>query len=127
MKLNILLIDDDPDEFDIFSKALENLKYSFVFRYARDTEEALGVMADFVPDFIFSDYNMPKEDGLAFLRRLKRSNFSNIAFVLYSTTINKELQEKANSLGASYWLKKPNSLAELAEKLKNVFILFSKF
>jgi CheY-like chemotaxis protein len=120
MMTTILLIDDDPDEFEIFKKALEKLPSDFLCRYASDTEQALRMLADSVPDFIFSDYNMPKENGLALLSRIRQMNLSRVPFVLYSTSIDKELRERAYALGASYCLKKPVNLSLLSERLKQI-------
>ena len=68
----ILLIDDDADEHELFSAALETVCKGCTFLSARGADEALQVLDAIIPDFIFLDINMPAKDGFQCLSEIKR-------------------------------------------------------
>ncbi len=65
----ILLVDDDEDELDIFKEALKNVSIPFNCLYAQNTETAIQILSDVVPDYMFVDFNMPRINGLQFMAR----------------------------------------------------------
>jgi CheY-like chemotaxis protein len=60
----ILLIDDDPDELDIFSEALAEIEKSIVCIQARSARASMNLLKSLLPDYIFLDINMPEINGL---------------------------------------------------------------
>ncbi|MEO8712608.1 MAG: response regulator [Parafilimonas sp.] len=117
----ILLIDDDEDEHEIFLSALKHTESSFNFISADSCEEALGILKNIDPDFIFIDVNMPRINGITCLEEIKKiSKISHIPVYMYSTGISARDGQKALKLGAVDYIIKPNSIAALCTILKKV-------
>jgi CheY-like chemotaxis protein len=123
MKRNILLIDDDADELGIFLDALDQLPdKSFICFYARDARQAMDMVHQFVPGFIFLDFNIPRINGLELLAELKRiPNLNNARIFLYSNHINDDVNRKAKTLGASGCIRKANTIETLVAELNTIF------
>jgi len=119
MQKNILLIDDDVDELKIFTDAVKEVPGNFNCVFVNDTEEALHMLLDFTPDYIFVDFNIPKLNGLDFLSSIKKTDkLKEIPVFLYSTSISNEMSKMAELLGAAGSIEKTFSIAMLASELK---------
>ena len=64
MTKEILLIDDDTDELEVFTEALRSVDKNILCSQAKDLNEALEFLNYSSPAYIFIDYNMPKANGL---------------------------------------------------------------
>lgn len=116
MVRNILLIDDDADELNIFIEALDAAGIHSRCTWAESTGHVLD--ASPLPDIIFLDLNMPIIDGFDCLKEIKANPaFTSIPVVLYSTGMNDELKEKGILMGAAACIAKAYSITELAETL----------
>lgn len=116
MVRNILLIDDDADELNIFVEALDAAGIRSRCTWAESALHVPEIKP--VPEIIFLDLNMPRVDGFDCLKEIKASPaFVSIPVVLYSTGMNDELKEKGMLMGASACIAKTYSIAELAETL----------
>ena len=121
MQKHILLIDDDGDELDILRNALERAGIKSVCAWVPDAEQAIQVLQDTIPDFIFLDLNMPKINGLTCLKEIRKmKRLINIPIILYSTSINEETRKKASETGASWCIQKKMTVTDLAEDLSNI-------
>jgi CheY-like chemotaxis protein len=123
----ILLIDDDPDEIDIFSEALAEIERSIVCIQARGASAAMNLLATLLPDYIFLDVNMPDINGLKCLEKIKKVRaLKDIPIILYSNFIDENIVTKALSIGASTCVKKPKKVKSLAEILDGIFSMSSE-
>ncbi|WP_428231914.1 response regulator [Flavobacterium sp.] len=70
---NILLIDDDIDDAELFLEVINSLKKEIVFSYATNPLKALAELkiSENLPDLLFLDINMPCLNGLDFLNELR--------------------------------------------------------
>ena len=117
----ILLIDDDPDELDIFSDALAEIKKSIVCIQARGASAAMNLLNTLSPDYIFLDINMPEINGLKCLEEIKKvTTLDNVPVILYSNFIDEATVTKALAIGASVCIKKPRKICKLAEILDDM-------
>src|SRR5215831_8044911 len=119
----ILLIDDDPDEIDIFSEALSDIDKPAVCIQVTTSNSAMKMLNDFLPDYIFIDMNMPGTDGLKCLEEVKKmKKLDNVPVYLYSTYISKETFDKAMQCGATGCIKKSETVDQLCKILREVFL-----
>ncbi|MFD1605313.1 response regulator [Flavobacterium artemisiae] len=120
--MKCFLIDDDQDDREIFSAALDAADPSCQCMTAESAESALRILdeeADYAPDFIFLDLNMPLMDGRACLAELrKRPKIDNITVIIYTTSSHSKDIEETRRLGASHYLVKPASFNGLVTFLK---------
>jgi len=123
-KSKILLIEDDKMLADMyitkFSK--EGLK---VIR-AEDGAKGLEIAKKEKPDMILLDIIMPKLDGFAVLRELKKDPGMGDTHILLLTNLGQsEDVDKGRELGADdYFIKANHTPAEIVEKVK--YLLTSK-
>ena len=101
MKTHVCLIDDDPDELDIFMDALNRMDMPCKCTSAESGEHALQMLGYLSPDFIFLDMNMPRMSGLECLVEIRKMHqFDKIPVILYSTGMNDITRARALALGA---------------------------
>jgi CheY-like chemotaxis protein len=124
-----LLIDDDTDDQEIFKMCLRKISGNINFKAVNDGIEAISVLsdADYTPDFIFLDVNMPKMNGIECLKMLKRmKRLRNTKMFMYSTTSEKKTVEESKREGAEDFIVKPPKTAQLKEKLAAIFRIVSE-
>lgn len=120
---NILLIDDDQDDHEIFSAALEKISANLTCNLRQDATEALEQLKNdlLTPDLIFLDLNMPVMNGQEFLNAVKKSEkLKGIPVIIFSTTSNRETIRLTKELGALDFITKPNKFDSLVMLLKSV-------
>jgi CheY-like chemotaxis protein len=95
----VLIVDDDPIVLEVTRERLSDAGYSVFVR-----EEALGTSqwtAEFHPDIILLDVNMPALTGIDLAQLLKkRAATKDVAIILYSSLEASELQGKLSATGA---------------------------
>ncbi len=86
--LDILLIDDDPADQKLITKALKSAQFVEEVYVAPTAEEALDFLAQHTErlDIILLDLNMPGMGGKAFLKKIKTSEKFKIIPVIILTT-----------------------------------------
>jgi len=113
---NILLIDDDPEEFDIFCGALATLDKSIDCIGATSCSDGFSKLeaSSGIPRYIFLDLNMPASHGKFCLQKLKKHPvYASIPVFIY-TTSNREIDKyEAKKFGAQMFFTKPASVSEL--------------
>jgi CheY-like chemotaxis protein len=119
-----LLVEDDNDDCELFTEAIEAVDASVRFYFASDGIEALDKLSDNAiqsPDIIFLDINMPQMNGWQFLNRLKEDKtLKDIPVIMYSTSSQMKDMKKASASGALCFLTKPNSFLHLKKMLEVV-------
>jgi CheY-like chemotaxis protein len=95
----VLIVDDDPIVLEVTRERLESAGYQVHTR-----EEALGTSqwtAEFQPDIVLLDVNMPALAGPELAQLLKKRRATkDIAIILYSSLESAELQSKLRTTGA---------------------------
>jgi CheY-like chemotaxis protein len=119
-----VMIDDDPDDHEIFKMALDDLDQSLKCLFFTDCESALahfstaGVMP---PGYVFIDINLPRMDGGECLQQLQKlSEFDSPCIVIYSTSIPMEWKPRLAQIGVDKFIEKTESLSSLVEKIQQL-------
>jgi len=115
-----LLVDDDPDDTDLFEEALKNIDGNIEFYSGQDCNGIISQLKDekIQPEIIFLDINMPDMNGWDCLAALKSDEkLRNIPVVMYSTSSVMLDGRKAITKGALGFLEKPPSFTELKDFL----------
>lgn len=124
MYKNILLIDDDPDDQEIFLSALANVPGSIQCTTLQSGLDALRDLESkkIQPECIFLDLNMPVMTGQKFLAEIKKNReLSSIPVVIFSTTSHLRTIEHTRELGAHDFITKPDKFDDLVRVLKKFF------
>ena len=121
-KKNILLIDDDDDELEIFTIALDELNIAYNCSRAKSAEQAVKMLLNAIPDFIFLDVNMPGKNGFQCLEQLRSMETVRIIpVIIYSTHMDEKAGKSFLSMGATACIKKPWKISSLTGTLKVIF------
>jgi PAS domain S-box-containing protein len=110
--LNILIIDDEPVDREIFKQYLDaDRPGAFAYADADTGREGLRRLRDFKADCILLDLNLPDLDGLKMIRLLHEGReMLPCAVVMLTGTGNEEIAVEAMKLGAmDYMVKGPAS------------------
>jgi CheY-like chemotaxis protein len=128
MKQNrpILLVEDDEVDRMLLQRALAALKITNRLDVANDGEEAIEFLRNCADDerpfIVFIDLNMPKMNGLEFLRVLKQDESLRMVPVVVLTT-SKEQKDIRESfmLGVTGYMAKPVDYLQFVEVIKTVY------
>ena len=118
------IADDDPDDQELFIKALKEINDQCFCITAFNGEEALDRLLDeknTPPDLIFLDLNMPRKNGKQCLKEIKLHKIiQDIPVIIYSTSAEKKGMEETIALGAVLFMQKPNRFIELRNALDQI-------
>ncbi len=121
-----VLIDDDVDDRDIFSIAIDELTEKIEFRSFEGGDIALRSLKETnarIPDLIFLDLNMPRMNGKECLALLKSDDKLKVCdVIIYSTSKSPEDKKMAQDLGAKDYIVKPGSITELVTIIESQLI-----
>ncbi len=115
-------MDDNVHMLDIVKAVLKGFGATHVFE-AKDAQDALVRLRQDAIDIVILDYVMGEEDGVAFLRRLRRDPASPAPFVpviMLTAHSEKNRVEAARDAGASEFCAKPVTAAEMLRKVAAV-------
>jgi two-component system chemotaxis response regulator CheY len=117
--MDVLIVDDSAAIRKILRRVLRQTGLHFVrIHEAGDGVEALQCLRFNKVQLILSDINMPNMDGLQLLSELKsNSEWKDVPIVMITTEGRREEVLKAVQLGASSYIRKPFTAAQIKEKL----------
>jgi len=118
-KTEVFLVEDNPADVLLIRVALAQVPSPPQLRVANDGEQALALLnsADFQPQLIILDLNMPRVDGQTVLQQYRRKN---IPIVIFSSTQNKAEVQRALSLGAREYVQKPLGFEPYANAVRGI-------
>ena len=95
------IVDDDADDLELFIQALLGIDKACHCITALNGREALHKIENemlLIPDFIFSDLNMPLMNGHEFLTEIKKNEqLRDVPIIIYSTSYQKnDIDNKEN-------------------------------
>jgi CheY-like chemotaxis protein len=120
-----MLIDDDPDDQDIFLSALREISLSVICHTATNGRNAMEKLAgrQIIPELIFLDLNMPVMNGQQFLQNIKNDeSLNNIPVIIFSTSSNPHTIEQTKKLGATDFITKPHHFGQLKDILQAIIL-----
>lgn len=118
--LNILFIDDDMIEVMKLKRTIMKLNLNHNITVANNGEEGLDILKlkDRLPDIILLDLNMPKMNGLEFLKIAKSDDrLKFIPVVILTTSNNQRDLLECFKLGIQGYMTKPVKYEEYVSKI----------
>lgn len=122
---NILLIDDDVEDQEMFLAAALEIADNVTCTAIGDTASALNKLRNKViePDIIFLDLNMPVMNGQQFLTEIKKDEtLKEIPVIIFTTSSHAPTKKITKDLGAQDFITKPNRYEELKKILEPFLI-----
>ncbi|WP_378186565.1 response regulator [Aquimarina sp. W85] len=120
MNLRVLLIEDDEIERMKLSRVIDKNNFEHKLIEAKNGEEALKILYDTtsLPNIIFLDLNMPKMNGLEFLKILKSDNrLKYLPVVILSTSNNHKDLKECYEVGIAGYITKPLKYEDYTAKI----------
>ncbi len=116
----ILTVDDSPSIRQMLAYVLASNGYKVI--EAEDAEQGLAFAKAHLADLVLTDQNMPKMDGIAFIKALRGlPNYKKVPIMMLTTESSQELKQQGREAGATGWMVKPFDPEKLLEMLKRVF------
>ena len=116
----ILIVDDSNMLRDMLKHTLNGGGYSDITE-AKDGEDGLKKANMKKFDLIITDINMPKINGLEFIKKLRLDNtYSKIPILILTTERGDNIKQDAKNVGATGWIDKPFLPDQLLEAVRLV-------
>lgn len=116
--ISVLIIEDDEVAAEILQKFVEFKDPNARIEWCWNGYEALVRVQEFNPDLIFLDYMMPKIDGLAFLRDLRKLSLERPCQVaVVSAFVDEQKTKEFYETGADFVVAKPVNVNEIHDIL----------
>lgn len=119
-----LLIDDDLDDHEIFTMALEDLPLPVKLISEFNPVSALLRLSrkEEAPDIIFLDLNMPRMNGKQCLEEIRKvPHLRDVPVIIYSTSSEIRDLIDTRELGATAYVVKSSRIADLTSVLNDFF------
>jgi CheY-like chemotaxis protein len=121
---SILLVEDDVVDVMSVRRALRELNSNHILNVAGNGEEALvylGNQANSVPGIILLDLNMPRMNGIDFLKILKNDErLRRIPVVVLTTSKEEKDRMESFNLSAAGYMIKPVDYAGFVEVVRTI-------
>ncbi|SFI51319.1 response regulator [Olleya namhaensis] len=127
-KLKILLIEDDMIEVMKLNRTISTLKLDHTIIEANNGEDALQLLEqkDNLPDIILLDLNMPKINGIEFLKILKKDDVLRyIPTIILTTSNNQKDLLECYKTGVAGYVIKPLKYEDYVSKIERVLAYWS--
>lgn len=119
MGINVLYIEDNPDNMMLVKRVLETAGHN-LFQAATGID-GLAIAEKEAVDLILLDINLPDVDGYEIARRLRRSAKPDLAYIpIIAITANalKGDAENALAAGCDVYMSKPINIHELRARVE---------
>jgi len=133
-KPSILVVDDEPDNFDVIETLLsasediaqENQDYDL--HYAANGKDAIASLEIFQPDLILLDVMMPEMDGIEVCRRIKAMpQWSAVPIIVVTALTAKKDLAKCLFAGADDFISKPVNRLELTARVRSMIRIHQQY
>ncbi len=117
LKLNVFIVDDEPDACELLTHLLSSHECINRIEYSLTTEDAISRIISFNPDVVFLDVEMPGSNGISLAHEIRKLNLD--IPVIFCTGYEK-YAIPALRLAASDYLLKPIDSKELNQAINKV-------
>ncbi|AFY92159.1 response regulator [Chamaesiphon minutus] len=116
---SILIVDDEPDNFDVIQSLLPGENYRL--HYAISGEHAIASLDKFDPDVILLDVMMPGLNGIEVCKQIKAmSKWQSVPIVMVTALSGKEDLARCLTAGADDFVNKPVNGIELRARVSSM-------
>ncbi len=116
---SILVIDDEPDNFDVIEALLPSDTYQL--HYANCGKDAIASLDKFNPDLILLDVMMPDLDGIEVCKQIKlMSKWHAVPIIMVTALAGKEDLAQCLAAGADDFINKPIHGLELLARVNSM-------
>jgi two-component system response regulator len=121
--VNILLIEDDSDDVELFTDALNRNQQPHSIQLLQDGMSAVSWFSETeeCPDIVVMDMNLPRLHGRDVIRHIRsKPSFDKVPVVVLTTSSASDDRNYVLSQGATAFIVKPSTLDGLLEMARQV-------
>lgn len=120
--LNILIIDDNPDDLEFYSDLLARCQKEYRVTTAETAADGLELIKQQTYDCTFIDFNIPDMDGVEILKNMRQYSASVPATIMWTGEPHQKIQAEAAREGALNYIVKDAYMSpeELEEAVTQV-------
>jgi two-component system chemotaxis response regulator CheY len=119
VKKTILTVDDAATMRKVIALALAGAGHDVI--EAEDGVAALNLIQSRQVDLVITDVNMPRMDGIEFIRQARLiPRFQKIPMLLLTTESDPEIKSRGRAAGATGWIVKPFKQEQLLAMVAKV-------
>lgn len=121
--LNILFVDDDEDDRQLFYEAVKYVSPEINLTLVTGGDELINLLDTLTvtPDLIFLDLNMPGLSGIRCLEMIKSDErYQHIPIAIYSTSRIEQQINETYEKGANLYLRKLSSFSDMQKQIGGV-------
>jgi two-component system, sensor histidine kinase and response regulator len=116
---SVLIVDDEPDNFDVIEALLPSETYQL--HYANSGKDAIASLDKFDPDLILLDVMMPDLDGIEVCKQIKlMSKWHAVPIIMVTALSGKEDLARCLAAGADDFINKPVHSLELLARVNSM-------
>ncbi|MEO0456142.1 MAG: hybrid sensor histidine kinase/response regulator [Cyanobacteria bacterium P01_A01_bin.114] len=119
LRPSILIVDDEPDNFDVLETILSPQDYQL--HYAAGGRAAIASLSTFQPDLILLDVMMPELDGIEVCRQIKAMpQWQTVPIMMVTALSTKADLAQCLITGADDFISKPVNAVELRARVHSM-------
>ena len=126
--IEILLVEDDPNDVDLMSRSLKSSDFDIGLQIASNGLEALNILRKQnpevkspTPNLVLLDLNMPVMTGQEFLEEVRKDPLlHSLPVIVITTSDDPEVVREAYQAGANSVVTKATSIAGMTELMRLV-------
>jgi len=116
---NILLVDDDAEDSEFFATVVQRMDPAIRVTVASNKEELFQHLQQDKPGIVFIDSFLQNESGHQSIQEIRANPaFAELPIIMYTGASDAESITSAFERGASGYIVKPHSLAEIKKVLQ---------
>ena len=125
-KPSILIVDDEPDNFDVIEAFLSDQDYQL--HYAANGQDAIDSLNLFQPNIILLDVMMPGIDGMEVCRRIKAMPaWKPVPIIMVTALTTKADLARCLAAGADDFISKPVNRLELTARVRSMLRIHQQY
>jgi len=122
----VLVIDDEPSNFDVIEILL--FKEGYQLHYKNNGAEAIAYLKEINPDIILLDVMMPDVDGIEVCQQLKSDpQWQHIPIIIVTVLSEKEDLARCLDAGADDFVSKPINSNELRARVRSMLRIKTQY
>ena len=126
--IEILLVEDDPNDIDLMSRSLKSSDFDIGLQIASNGLDALNILRKQnpeikspMPNLVLLDLNMPVMTGQEFLEEVRKDPLlHSLPVIVITTSDDPEVVREAYQAGANSVVTKATSIAGMTELMRLV-------
>jgi CheY-like chemotaxis protein len=118
---NVLIAEDDDDDFFIFSLAIKETQIAIALMRVENGEILMKTLNEHIPDILFLDMHMPCKSGKECIREIRADRrYDHLPIIIYSSFSDDDHVDYCFREGANLYTVKPYDLADFTRTLQRI-------